>query len=427
MTSRQIGETSGSVQAPTRANVGMSEVPDDVEVVPVNLVSEDGLPSKGLFYKRRGTTPKTGVHLMHPRTDQSQNYNILPLVAAGYAVLGRAGRWPNNDVATVHEPLVLDVAAGVRFLHEQGCEKVVLLGNSGGGTMATYYQWQARVEAGTRLTHTPAGDPFDLNAYDVPAADGVVIIGGHLGEGALMAKLIDPAVIDEDDPLATDPELDLYDPVNGFRTPPESSKYSAEFLDRYHAAQLARAARLDAKARSLIQRQRDAQELLPGADGPTAMRLQRAARMGWFMIVYRTTADPAAVDLSIEPDDRVVQTYSAKRPDLENYSENGFSRYVTPRAWLSTWSPLSSRANTVENLAGIPDPLLIVHYAGDAGARLSEVAEMERRALSADKTLTIVRGADHYGFTIQPDGTAGPRSLEGTGAVVAWMRERFEA
>jgi hypothetical protein len=145
------------------------------------------------------------------------------------------------------------------------------------------------------------------------------------------------------------------------------------------------------------------------------------------MIVYRTTADPAAVDLSIEPDDRVVQTYSAKRPDLENYSENGFSRYVTPRAWLSTWSPLSSRANTVENLAGIPDPLLIVHYAGDAGARLSEVAEMERRALSADKTLTIVRGADHYGFTIQPDGTAGPRSLEGTRAVVAWMRERFEA
>lgn len=417
----------GNVQAPTGANVPLSAVPDHVEVVPLNFVSDDGKQSKGLFYRRKGTRPRTGVHLMHPRTDQTQNYNILPLVEAGYAVLGRAGRWPNNDVNTIHEPLLLDVAVGVRFLRDQGCERVVLLGNSGGSSLATFYQWQATTTPPDRLTQTPSGDDFDLNAYDLPAADGVVIVGGHVGEGPLLGKLIDPAVIDEADPLASDPTLDLYEPANGFRPPPESSTYSEDFLARYRAAQLERVRRLDAHAQSLVDRQREAAELYPNATGSAARRLQRAARMGWHMVIYRTTADPAAVDLNIDPDDRVVGTYSGTRPDLENYGENGFARYLTPRAWLSTWSALSSKVRTADNLAQITEPLLIVHYAGDAGARIAEKRDIEARSASKDKTLTIVRNADHYGNTIEPDGRSGTRSAEGTSAVVRWMTERFEA
>src|SRR5271155_2231308 len=191
------------LQNPVRGNVGLAEVPDDIEVTPVNLVAEDGASSKGLYYRFRGSRPTVGVHLMHPRTDQTQAYNILPLVKAGFGVLGRNGRWPNNDVATLHEPLVLDVAAGVRFLLDQECEQVVLLGNSGGGTMATFYQWQARAQKGERLTHTPAGHPFDLNEFDLPAAGAVVIFGGHIGEGLLLSQLIDPAAVDQNDPLAS--------------------------------------------------------------------------------------------------------------------------------------------------------------------------------------------------------------------------------
>lgn len=422
-----LAKSLGNLQAPTGANVPLTAVPDHVEVVPLNFIAEDGQQSKGLFYRRRGTKPKTGVHLMHPRTDQTQNYSILPLVEAGYGVLGRAGRWPNNDVNTVHEPLLLDVAAGVRFLREQGCDKVVLLGNSGGSSLATFYQWQASTAPPGRLKETPAGDTFDLNGFDLPAADGVVIVGGHVGEGLLLAKLLDPAVIDERDPLASDPELDLYDPANGFRTPPESSKFSQEFLAHYRAAQLDRVRRLDAIAHSLIDRQREAAELIPHATGRAALHLQRTAGMGWYMVIYRTTADPAAVDLSIDPDDRVVATYSSKRPDQENYSENGFARYLTPRAWLSTWSATASRVRTADNLAEITEPLLIVHYAGDAGARIAEMREIEARAASSDKTLEIVRHADHYGNLINPDGTSGPRSTRGTDIVVKWMQERFEA
>ena len=56
------------------------------------FTSADGALSRGLFYRPGGRQPRVGVHLMHPRTDQSLNYNIPPLVRAGYAVIGRAGR-----------------------------------------------------------------------------------------------------------------------------------------------------------------------------------------------------------------------------------------------------------------------------------------------------------------------------------------------
>ncbi len=44
---------------------------------------------------------------------------------------------------------------------------------------------------------------------------------------------MDAAVIDENDPVATDPELDLFDERNG---PP----YSPEFISRYRSAQVKR-------------------------------------------------------------------------------------------------------------------------------------------------------------------------------------------
>ncbi len=94
------------------------------------------------------------------------------------------------------------------------------------------------------------------------------------------------------------------------------------------------------------------------------------------MIVYRTEADPAFVDLSIEPDDRAVFRDFSTRPDLENFGEAGFARYVTPRAWLSTWSALSSNARTLDNLSRVRQPLLIVHYSGDAATCMSEVQAM---------------------------------------------------
>jgi pimeloyl-ACP methyl ester carboxylesterase len=406
------------------ANFTLAELPDDVEYQPLNFKSQDGVLSKGMVYKLRGSRPRVGAHVMHPRTDQTQNYNILPLVRAGYLVLGRTSRSPNNDVSTLHEPLVLDMAEGIRYLYDQGCEHVVLVGNSGGGTLGTFYQSQARAPLGGRLTVTASQDPFDLNAFEIPPASGVVIIGGHLGEGALMGKMLDGAVLDEDNPLLSDPSLDLFEPANGFEMPPASSHYSPEFLERYRSAQHARSRRLDAKAMALIELRREAAELAAHAQGAAALRLARRASLAWFMTIYRTTADPATLDLSIDPDDREVGTYWGKRPDLENNGPYGFARYITPEAWLSTWSPNTTAADTLKNLAAIPDPVLIVHYAGDVATRLSEVEAMRDQAATDDATLVVIREADHYGnFMNGPN--EGQRSPEGTDAIVSWALERF--
>lgn len=46
--------------------------------------------------------------------------------------------------------------------------------------------------------------------------DGIVFVASHAGQGRIMNEVIDSAVVEKADPLRTDPELDMYDPANGF-------------------------------------------------------------------------------------------------------------------------------------------------------------------------------------------------------------------
>lgn len=415
----------GTVQNPTAGRTPVVDVPGSISVEPVELIAEDGALSRGLLYRPVGKTPRVGVHLMHPRTDQSTNYNILPLARAGYTVLGRAGRWPNNDSATTHEHLLLDLAAGIRRLRDVGCDEVVLLGNSGGSSLAAFYQAQASAAAGKRLCHTAAGDPFDLNRFDLPLADALVIVGGHIGQGGIMGKLIDPAVIDENDPLATDPDIDLYNPDNGFQEPPRSSHFDPAFLARYRDGQAARMRRIDARALAWIERQREAREIVEKLGDAAPVAQIRAAALEPHMIVFRTTAYPAFVDTGIEPDGRPVTSYFSTSPHLENFGASGFGRYITPRAWLSTWSETYSHAQTIPNLGKSDKPLLIVHYSGDCGTRMSEARRMFATAAAADKTMEVVEGIDHYGLRIVGDGSKGERVWTGTNLVIDWLKARF--
>jgi hypothetical protein len=416
--------TGDSFQNSTAGVIRYTDLPDDTEITPIQLIAEDGVMSRGMLYKRRGVKTNVAIHMMHPRSD-SANYNILPMVSAGYAILVRASRWPNNDVTTVHELLLLDFAAGVKYLREAGYEKIIHLGNSGGSSLGAFYQAQATAPKGTRLTHTPGGDPCDLNTYDLPPLDGVAFLAGHPGQGVVLGKQLDPAVVDEDDPLLSDPELDLYDPRNGFVTPPASSSYSEDFLTRYRAAQIARVRRIDAKALAILDRQREAKAVVEKLGSAASLTQIRAAKLERHMIIYRGTADPAWVDLGIEPDDRNVFSYRTPRPDMENFGDNAFARVITPRAWLSTWSALASNANTIENVAKFSQPFIIVHYTGDAGTRMSEVQQIYDRSPSPDKQLHLIRGHDHYGYEIKADGTKGLRTWEGSLKIVEWIQERF--
>jgi hypothetical protein len=402
-------------------------MPDGVEQSIVRLEAEDYGTSQGILYRRGGE--KTAVVINHPRADFSSHYLIPFLLEAGYAVYGGQTRNVNNDISCIHEYLIADLAAQVSYLHEQGLEKVVLLGNSGGGSLSTFYQAQAVTAPPGRLTDTPAGDPYDLNSLYLPPADGLILFAAHIGEGCFALDNLDPSVTDENDPLSCDPSLDMYNPANGYRKPPEVSSYSPEFLQRYREAQRARCERLDAMARQVIERRRHyrakmAEPTFGELPLEEQLYITRMATTSKYLNIARVAANPAYTDLSIDPSTRIISSLLAPDPHVGNYMIGGFSSVMTPEGWLSTWSGLSSRAAALENIKKVEQPVLVVSFTGDSGILPHEARGMFQNAAATDKKLFHV-DADHYGFS-----SSEPREapiIEGAGEVTQWLRQRFPA
>jgi hypothetical protein len=378
-------------------------LPPGTRCEPLSLETADRALAHGWLYARGGED--TVVCLMHPRANFSRHYAVPALVEAGYAVLCENSRWLNNDATLVHERVLLDVAAGLAAARAR-YERVVLIGNSGGGSLYTFYLSQALAPGGTRLRDTAAGEPLDLNACELPGADAMIYLAAHPGEGYYLLRAIDPSVADEGDPLSCDPTLDLYDPANGFAEPPQASRFEPEFLARYRAAQRARVARIDAIARARLARRQAARER---GD-------RRAAIATDFLLVYRTDADPRAVDLSLDPSQRDYGSLWGRRPDLINYGPVGFARVVAPEAWLSTWSGLSSRAELVSTGARMTLPALVIDYTGDNGIFPSDTEHIVA-SLGSRQSERRSFDADHYGLPAESGRDA---ALE---EIVSWIRK----
>ncbi|MFF3380576.1 hypothetical protein ACFYXF_47470 [Streptomyces sp. NPDC002680] len=400
-------------------------LPAGTETTLIPVAADDDAGSRGVLYARGGE--RTVVITAHPRGDMTRHYAAPAVLEAGYAFYVHSPRSLNNDVDIEHERLLLDLAAGLKHLKdERGYEKIVLLGNSGGGSLLTFYQQQATTPSPGRLTDTASGDPLDLNAVEMPKADGVVLLAAHPGQGSFMLTSIDPSVIDEDDPLLVDPELDMYNPANGYRPLPEGSKYSADFLEPYRAAQHARVARLDARAHALIAEQNRYKQQMqePGfADLPLEEQhyITRRALVGQYMVVHRTEADPAFTDLSLHAwkSTRKPGSILGARPDQVNYAASGFGRLVTPRAWLSTWSGLSTRARLAENLKSVHEPLLMINYTADSLCFPDDNKAQFDATPAEDKTMDFV-DADHFTTDLA-------KRAEALQLVVDWLAPRFPA
>jgi hypothetical protein len=282
-------------------------------------------------------------------------------------------------------------------MRRRGAEAVVLLGNSGGGSLMA------------------------LTQKEKQCGDAWIGIAAHPGEGVFMLQVIDPSVADEEDPEAVVPELDMYNPDNGWRPWPQPSSYDKIWLSGYRQAQRARIARLDATARQSIQGAKLAWERsqsIDAASDPAGWRYwrQRAVHTR-YLTIYRTLADPAYLDPTIDPDDRPMGSLFAFPDPLDaNYGRGGLARTMTARGWLSTWSGLSSHARLADTMPHVSVPTLIVHPTADTEIRVHQALEIRDQAGSDDVTYHALAGAPHY-----LEGHRKP-AME---LVVDWIRARF--
>jgi pimeloyl-ACP methyl ester carboxylesterase len=397
--------------------IAPAAVPDSTVTTAHELKTADGASVSGLLRVVPGAT--TVVVLMHPRQDFSHHVLVPEFLTRGYAVWTQGTRSVNNDLSLLHEQALLDMAAGHTFLRERGFEAVVSVGHSGGAALAAYYSEQAQLSPSQRYTTAPSGRPVRLDEAQMPVPDGLMLMAPHPGQGELLARMIDPSVVDEGDPMSIDPALDPYNPENGFVEAPNSSTYSAEFVERYRAAQRDRVARIDAEARQRVEEATLARKRYAKSSDPRDRRATLATRI---LTVYRTDADLRSVDLSMDPNERPYGSLFGRRPDLTNYGVVGFGRLTTPEAWLSTWSANASRAGLLRCARGVNLPVLLVELTGDQACFPADAREMIAAFPGEDTSLVEVAGR-HFGAPLAEGGTSGA-TLSGA-EMNHWLGERF--
>ncbi|MBV8055472.1 MAG: hypothetical protein JO071_09565, partial [Deltaproteobacteria bacterium] len=103
----------------TRYPIDFGDIDSAVRQTVVQLYGADGAKSRGILYLPPDRTPRTAIIMAHPRGDFFQHYSIPYWVEAGFAAFAQNTRYLNNDSMMLQENLLIDLAAGIRFLREE--------------------------------------------------------------------------------------------------------------------------------------------------------------------------------------------------------------------------------------------------------------------------------------------------------------------
>jgi pimeloyl-ACP methyl ester carboxylesterase len=313
----------------------------------------------------------TVLVFMHPVGGGAYLPMVRQLARAGHHVIYCNSRY-RSDVALIMEKVVLDLGAAVRDARERlGYRKIVLAGWSGGGSLSLYYQEQAERPT---VTATPAGDPPDLTKAGLIPADAIMLLAAHPSRHGVLTDSLDPSIRDEANPDDRDPELDLYGP--SAPTPP----YDRAWLARYRQAQIDRNRRITAWVKAELARLRAAGRV--------------ADERGF--VVHGTMADPAILDVTIDPNDREPGVSYLGDPRVVNNGPVGLARFCSLRSWLSQWSYDDALADGLRAAAAISVPALVVYNGADNVCYPSLATSMFDAIRHADKQLHRVDGANHY-------------------------------
>jgi hypothetical protein len=194
---------------------------------------------EGLLYEPVLPGPNARIALVYSHPS-ANTFNETPgpeMAKRGYRILMVNHHGEQDDI----EPFAPAISRGISYLRSlPGVQKVVIMGHSGGGHLMAFYENAAE--------HGPAACQGPEKIYPcsgealrgLAKPDGIVLLDSTLGAFHPMSA-VDPAV---DDNNKRDAALDMFTPANGYDLEHKRAKYSAEFAQRFYAAQGARNSRL---------------------------------------------------------------------------------------------------------------------------------------------------------------------------------------
>jgi pimeloyl-ACP methyl ester carboxylesterase len=323
-----------------------------------------------------GRRSDTVLVFCHPSSNFVGHYALTPCAELGMDAVGVVTRYAGNDTQVILENCVADLGSIIKHLRErEGYERIVLVGNSGGGGLAALYQAEAENPS---INDAPGGGGTDLTRAELPPVDALVMLNAHAGRADLIQGWLDPAIISEDDPFRRDPELDLF----SGRTVPLDPQWVATYRD----AQARRMTRITdwvkAQLTELTERY--------GADVPDLP-----------FRVHGTCADPRFVDVTLDASDREPGTLWGD-PMSANLRPVTLGSFSTLRSWLSQWSVADSNGYGPTCLERVSVPVFVAYGTADRGCFPSMASALYEGAPHPRKELLAVTGAGHY-FDGRPD------------------------
>jgi pimeloyl-ACP methyl ester carboxylesterase len=250
-----------------------------------------------------------------------------------------------------------------------GYEQFILGGWSGGGSMSLFYQDQAE---NPTITHTPAGDAYDLTAIEMPKVDGIMLLAAHISRAMTLTEWIDPSILDETKPFERDPELNIYDPAN-----PNKAPYDEAYVARFRTAQIARNRRITAWVKDELA----AKSVRAIPPMPSALSSSTAR--------WPTSAGP--IPRRIRPIGGLMNAIWAC-PRWRMTGRWALARFSTLRSWLSQWSYDDTNATGLGNAARISCPVLVINNTADLACTPSHANRLFEGGGHADKEYADVAG-----------------------------------
>ena len=102
-------------------------------------IQAGGHPCQGIYWTEAGKRPKVAIIATHYNVDFSEHYIAPWFARQGFGFLGWNTRYRGFEDQFLLEHAILDIGVGMKWLKEEaGVEQIVILGNSGGDTVATY-------------------------------------------------------------------------------------------------------------------------------------------------------------------------------------------------------------------------------------------------------------------------------------------------